>query len=231
MAGNLGHMACFSFHEQKNMSTLGEGGMITTNDPQLYERARGYKSHCARVVGESTKYLSFAKDRADKYLENLQYWYQDFDDCGYNFRMNDVTASVGICQLDKLELMNKRRNDIAELLNTGFSKMVGIKPCSVLNNVYHTYHLYPILINPKIIKMNRDQLVYKLRMDYGIKCGLHYMPLTQTSAFMNLGYSEKDSPIACEIWRNLITLPIHPRLTNDAVTYLINSIQSIVKKD
>lgn len=229
MTGNLGHMGCFSFHEQKNMSTLGEGGMITTNDPFLYERARGYKSHCARVVGESTKYLSFDKAKSEKLLQNLQFWYQDFDDCGYNFRMNDVTASVGICQLNKLNKMNARRNEIARIWNDAFQGIDGIKPCRVIENVYHTYHLYPILIDPKKIGISRDELVYRLRMNFCIKTGLHYMPLTQTEAFKNQGYNENDSPIACKIWKNLITLPIHPRLNDQAINYMIESVKSAIR--
>lgn len=230
MAGDLGHIGCFSFHEQKNMSTLGEGGMITTNDPVLYERARGYKSHCARVVGESTKYLSFDKVKSDKFLENLQFWYQDFDDCGYNFRMNDVTGSVGICQLNKLDKMNAKRNEIARTWTEAFHHIDGIKPCRVLEHVFHTYHLYPILVDPKKVGISREELVYRLRMNYGIKTGLHYMPLTQTEAFKNRGYTEKESLIASQVWKNLITLPIHPRLTDDAINYLIKSIESILRK-
>ena len=228
--GSIGAMGCFSFHEQKNMSTLGEGGMITTNDPELYERARSYKSHCARVIGESSKYLSFMPDEADNYLQQKQFWYQDFDDCGYNYRMNDVTAAVGLCQLEKLRSMNDRRNQLAQLFDSQLANLRGVSPLETIQNVYHTYHFYPIVIDPKTLSISRDELIYRLRMEKQIKTGIHYMPLVQTTAFRNLGYSEKDAPIAAEQWPNLITLPIHPRMKDEDIEYITTSIKEIIKK-
>ncbi len=110
--GNLGDIGCFSFHEQKNMSTLGEGGMVTTNDDNLYERIRGYKSHCARVIGKSAKYLTLSDEIAQEKLDSNQFWFQDFDDCGYNFRMADMPAAVGVVQLTHLDAteLPKTRN-------------------------------------------------------------------------------------------------------------------------
>ena len=228
--GSIGDLGCFSFHEQKNMSTLGEGGMITTNSHELYERARGYKSHCARVLGKSTKYLSFSKADEQEKLNNKQFWYQDFDDCGYNFRMNDVTAAVGLCQLDRIDGMNKNRNEIAQKFVDELKEIDGIKPLKMIEDVYSTYHLFPVIIDPYTLKLTREEVVFRLRMDYGIKTGTHYMPLVQSTAFKSRGYSEKDVPVACKRWKQLITLPIHPRLTEEAIDYLIKSIRIVLHK-
>jgi perosamine synthetase len=105
-AGSLGTTGCFSFHEQKNISTLGEGGMIVTNDPALFEKIALYRSHCTRVHGRSTKYCSLDET---KFPMGKRFWWQDFDDCGYNFRMTDMQAAVGIIQLKKLDTFNQRR--------------------------------------------------------------------------------------------------------------------------
>ena len=227
--GNLGDVGIFSFHEQKNMSTLGEGGMVTTNSLDIFERMRLYKSHCARVIGSSTKYLTLDNAIAEKALKEKQFWFQDFDDCGYNVRMNDVTGAVGLCQLTRIDSMNARRNEIASILDAGFTNIPGIRPLDQTAEIYHTYHLYPVKIDPKTAPITRDNLVYKLRMDYGIKTGTHYMPLVETEAFKKRGYSSQDAPLACKEWRYLITLPIHPRLTDDAVSYMITSIREAMK--
>lgn len=230
MAGNLGEIGCFSFHEQKNMSTLGEGGMVTTNDPEIYEKMRGYKSHCARVIGGSSKYLALSKDVAERAIENHQFWYQDFDDCGYNFRMNDVTATVGICQLEKLPMLNEKRREIAKNIGSELSSLSELFIPTIPSNIIHTYHLYPIFTEPKKSLISRDEFIHQLRLDYGIKCGVHYMPLVQTEAFQTKGYNKTLTPIACERWQNLVTLPIHPRMLPEHVDYLISAIKKVLKK-
>lgn len=227
MAGNLGDIACFSFHEQKNMSTLGEGGMVTTNDPKLYEIARSYKSHCARVIGKSTKYLTLSEEVTKKALDQGEFWFQDFDDCGYNFRMSDMQATVGLCQLKRLEGLNQQRREIAKKFDLAIENIKGLEPANVIPDVVHTYHLYPILLDSKT-KISRDQFIFQLRMK-GIKCGIHYMPLVQTKAFKNHGYSEKDSPIAVKQWKQLVTLPIHPRMKEEHIQYLLDNVAALLK--
>ena len=91
--GTIGATGCFSFHEQKNISTLGEGGMVLTNDDKIFERISLYRSHCTRVHGVSTKYCTLD---TEKFPVGKKFWWQDFDDCGYNFRMTDIQAAVGI---------------------------------------------------------------------------------------------------------------------------------------
>ncbi len=228
MAGNLGDIAIFSFHEQKNMSTLGEGGMVTTNNLALFERARSYKSHCARVIGKSTKYMTLPDAVAKEALANGRFWMQDFDDCGFNFRMNDMCSTVGLCQLKRLDAMNARRREIAKYLTERLSKIPGIVPTQVIDGAYHVYHLYPVLLDPVKLPVKRDQFVYKMRAEYGIKCGVHYMPLVETVAFKQKGTSAADCPVACKRWPSLVTLPIHPRLKDEHVDYMLDVIKKIV---
>ena len=140
MAGSMGVAGCFSFHEQKNMSTLGEGGMIVTDDPDLYERIALYRSHCTRVHGRSTKYCQL--DEA-KFPMGKTFWLQDFDDTGYNFRMTDIQAAVGIVQLKKLDELNQRRIDNAAYLTEALSDVPGLTVPTVMPGCKHTFHLYP----------------------------------------------------------------------------------------
>ena len=102
--GTIGATGCFSFHEQKNISTLGEGGIILTDDKDIYERISLYRSHCTRVHGNSTKYCKLDEW---KFPVGKKFWWQDFDDCGYNFRMTDIQAAVGIEQLKKVDMLNQ----------------------------------------------------------------------------------------------------------------------------
>ena len=228
MAGNLGDIAIFSFHEQKNMSTLGEGGMVTTNNPAFFERARSYKSHCARVIGKSTKYLPLPDDVARDAIAHGRFWMQDFDDCGYNFRMNDMSATVGLCQLKKLDAMNSRRWEIAKIITDHLTKMAGIVPARVIEGVHHVYHLYPIFLASSHPLITRDQFIFTMRANYGIKCGIHYMPLVQTLAFQRRGHRIKECPVACERWQHLVTLPIHPRMEAEHLDYMLNAIHQIM---
>ena len=103
--GSFGAAGCFSFHEQKNISTLGEGGIVLTNDENIFERVSLYRSHCTRVHGNSTKYCKLDEE---KFPVGKKFWWQDFDDCGYNFRMTDMQAAVGTEQLKKVDMLNQK---------------------------------------------------------------------------------------------------------------------------
>ncbi|MCL1976577.1 MAG: DegT/DnrJ/EryC1/StrS family aminotransferase [Candidatus Bathyarchaeota archaeon] len=104
-SGALGNIGVFSFHQQKNMCTLGEGGMVTTNDCTFYERVFSFRSLCCRNYGKSDKYLPID----EKYPMGKSYWKLMFDDIGYNFRMTDAQGAVGIEQLKKLDGNNAKR--------------------------------------------------------------------------------------------------------------------------
>lgn len=227
--GALGTIGCFSFHEQKNMSTLGEGGMVTTDDGDLYKRIRSYKSHCARVIGPSTKYLSFPDEIAGKALSSKQHWFQDFDDCGYNFRMADMPAAVGIVQLKRLDGLNKKRIAIARKLDDTLQQIDGLTPLSTMQGATHVYHLYPVLLDREKTGMGRDEFIHEMRAKKGVKVGVHYMPLVQTTAFTSRGHDQTECPVAVSKWPRLATLPIHPRMEDAHVDYLIDAVASTVR--
>ncbi|MEW5815744.1 MAG: DegT/DnrJ/EryC1/StrS family aminotransferase, partial [Spirochaetota bacterium] len=142
-AGSMGTTGCFSFHEQKNISTLGEGGMIITNDPEMYEQFSLYRSHCARVYGKSSKYCQLDET---KFPMGKRFWFQNFDDVGYNFRMTDIQAAVGVEQLKKLDSFNAKRIQNAAYITEGLKDVPGLILPKVMPGNKHIYHLYPILI-------------------------------------------------------------------------------------
>ncbi len=223
-AGSLGNTGCFSFHEQKNMSTLGEGGMVVTDDPVLFERIALYRSHCTRVYGKSTKYCSLDES---KFPMGKKFWWQDFDDCGYNFRMTDIQAAVGLIQLKKLDMLNQRRIDNAAYITEGLKDIPGLKLPRVMPGNKHVFHLYPIMLEPDEFGMDKEDFIYRMLHEKGIKAGMHYIPLHWTTAFRKRGYAPGQFPIADSAGKHLVTLPINPRQTQEALDYLIESIRSL----
>lgn len=222
--GTIGTTGCFSFHEQKNISTLGEGGMVVTNDKEVFERISLYRSHCTRVHGNSTKYCKLDET---EFPVGKKFWWQDFDDCGYNFRMTDIQAAVGIEQLKKVDQLNQRRIDNAAYMTENLIDVPGLTLPVVLPHNKHVFHLYPVMVDPKEFGMSKEDLIYDLLHKYGIKVGFHYIPLHYSTAFKNRGFKKGQFPNAEKLGDQLITLPINPRQTPEALEYLVKSIKAV----
>ncbi|MBI4558323.1 MAG: DegT/DnrJ/EryC1/StrS family aminotransferase [Candidatus Hydrogenedentes bacterium] len=221
-SGSMGITGCFSFHEQKNISTLGEGGMIVTSDPALFERIALYRSHCTRVYGKSTKYCSLDETKLPM---GKRFWWQDFDDTGYNFRMTDIQAAVGIEQLKKLDRFNQRRIENAAYLTKGLRDIPGLTLPTVLPGRKHVFHLYPVQIDPIEYGMTKEDFVYAMLHERGIKVGTHYIPLHWSTAFQRRGFKRGQFPVTEAVAERLVTLPINPRQAREALDYLIDSIR------
>jgi dTDP-4-amino-4,6-dideoxygalactose transaminase len=226
-AGSFGASGCFSFHEQKNISTLGEGGMVVTNDPTFFERVALYRSHCTRVYGRSTKYCSLDETRLPM---GKRFWWQDFDDCGYNFRLTDVQAAVGVIQLRKLDALNQRRIDNAGYLTAGLREVPGLTLPTIPQGCKHVFHLYPVQIDPVEYRMTKDDFVHAMYYQRGIKVGTHYTPLHYATAFQRRGFKRGQFPGAEAVSDRLVTLPINPRQTREALDYLIESIRALRRR-
>ncbi|MBU6399503.1 MAG: DegT/DnrJ/EryC1/StrS family aminotransferase [Verrucomicrobia bacterium] len=226
-AGSFGVTGCFSFHEQKNISTLGEGGMVVTNDPAVFERVALYRSHCTRVYGRSTKYC--ALDEA-KFPMGRRFWWQDFDDCGYNFRMTDVQGAVGVVQLRKLDALNQRRRDHAAYLSAGLRDVPGLTLPVVAPERTHVFHLYPVQIDSAEFGLTRDEFVHAMLHERGVKVGTHYTPLHCTTAFQRRGFKRGQFPVAESVAERLVTLPLNPRQSREALDYLIQSVRALRRR-
>lgn len=225
-AGSMGVTGCFSFHEQKNISTLGEGGMVVTDDAEIFERIALYRSHCTRVYGESTKYCRLDEEA---FPMGKRFWWQDFDDCGYNFRMTDIQAAVGTEQLKKLDRLNQRRIDNAAWITEGLLDVPGITLPTTLDGVKHVYHLYPVRIDSEVYGMGKDDFIHTMLNERGVKVGTHYIPLHWSTAFQKRGYRRGQYPVAEALAKSLVTLPINPRQSREALDYLIKSVRALAK--
>lgn len=223
-AGSIGKTGCFSFHEQKNISTLGEGGIIVTDDAEVFERIALYRSHCTRVHGKSTKYCKL--DEA-KFPVGKKFWWQDFDDCGYNFRMTDIQAAVGIEQLKKVDMLNERRINNATYITESLKEIPGLTLPVVKSYNKHVFHLYPVMIDAKEFGMSKEDFIYDMLHKFGIKVGFNYIPLHYSTAFKNRGYKKGQFPNAEKLGDQMVTLPINPRQTEEALAYLVDSIKKV----
>lgn len=232
LCGNIGDIGIFSFHQQKNMVTLGEGGMVVTNNSKLRELLIGYRSLCAKSYDPKGKYLQI--DPIKNPMDH-RYWMMDFADHGHNFRMLDMQAAVGRVQLSKVLHFNAKRSHVAKMLYEGLvNTHVGLIPadidCNYNNNndkFVHSWHLYHVLITDHF-PLSKEKFMWTLLNNYGIKAWNHYSPMHLASSYRSNGLGKVgDCPTAEYLFEQYVSLPVHPRLTDEAVLYMINAIKEI----
>ncbi len=222
-AGALGTMGVFSFHQQKNMCTLGEGGMVTTDSREAYEKVLSYRSLCCRIYGGSDKYLPI--DEA-KHPMGKEYWRLQFDDFGYNFRMTDAQAAVGLAQLAKLDSFNATRIALAGKLTERLAGVPGIALPWVDPKGRHIFHFYVLQLE-KGHPLSKAEMMWELYYGKGIKAWNHYMPIHLTEPYRAMGHREGECPVAEQAHERFLSLPIHPRLTDEAISYMAGCVAEL----
>ena len=222
-AGTLGDIAVFSFHQQKNMVTLGEGGMVTTGSRKLYERMLSHRSLCCLTYDPKGKYLPI--DEAAQPM-GKRYWYLDFDEIGFNYRMTDAQAAVGLVQLKKLDSHNAKRIEIAQKYTCGFRGLAGLELPYVQPEYKHVYHVYALLVEPEF-RLNKEDFMWEMYTAKRIKVWSHYMPIHLTTAYRKLGHGPGECPVAEELFGKYVSLPIHPRMTEESIQYVIRSVREL----
>ena len=197
-AGLRGEIACWSFQAVKNLA-VGDGGMLTTNNKAYYERAK------------SLRWLGITKDTWARDKNAGYNWEYDVNVIGDKSHMNDINASIGLVQLERLEEMNNHREIITQRYRTGLASSPWIKLPIWQGN--SSLHLFSIQCEC------RDELMEYLRIR-GISTGVHYKPINLYSC-----YGPRQScPVAERVWKNLLSLPIHPNLSLDDVEYIVEAI-------
>jgi len=222
-AGTLGDIGVFSFHQQKNMVTLGEGGMITTSRKDLYERMLSFRSLCCLTYDPKGKYLPIDETKQPM---GKRYWYLDFDEVGFNFRMTDIQAAVGLVQLSKLDGFNARRIEIANLYCGRLRGIPGLTLPYVSPDVKHVFHIYCVLVEPEF-RLNKEDFMWEMYTGKRIKVWSHYMPIHLTTAYRKVGHGEGECPIAEGLYHKYVSLPIHPRMIDETVSYVTDSIREL----
>jgi perosamine synthetase len=222
-AGSLGDIAVFSFHQQKNMVTLGEGGLITTSDKSLYERMLSHRSLCCLTYDPKGKYLPL-----DESIHPMgkRYWYLDFEEIGSNYRMTDVQAAVGLVQHRKLESLNQRRIQIAKRYSEGLRGIKGLTLPFVSPENKHVFHIYCLLLEDSF-PLSKEDFMWELYTSKKIKAWSHYMPIHLTTVYRKMGHQPGECPVAEKLFEKYVSIPIHPRLTDEVVEYVIDCIKEL----
>ncbi len=201
-AGSFG-TGCFSFYATKNMTT-GEGGMITTDDDAAAARARLHINH-----GMSVRYRH----------ETL----------GYNFRMTDLAATLGIAQLKQLDAFNARRVETAQFYNAHFAALRGLLPPRALPNRTHVFHQYTLRVLPEF-SLTRDALFAELQAR-GIGCGIYYpLPAHQQASVRASAWAQVHLPRADEFSQQVLALPVHPLVSNDDRALIVETIRALARQ-
>ena len=218
--GSLADMTIFSFHPVKHITT-GEGGMITTDDTELAERIRLFRSHGITRDPKCFSSLTFdTRPPASDFS-----WFYEMVDLGYNYRITDFQCALGISQFHKLPKFLKRRREIAVLYDEAFASFSGITPLAVCKDVLHAYHLYVIRIDSNVLGIDRATLFTKLRKK-GISVNVHYIPI-----HLHPFYREKFHtclglcPVAEAAYEQIISLPMFPGLSEEQLAYIIEEIK------
>jgi perosamine synthetase len=213
MIGTIGHMTCFSFYATKTITT-GEGGMITTANPEFAHRLRILALH------------GISRDAWNRYTAKGT-WRYDILETGYKYNLTDVQAALGLAQLTKAEELRMRRAAIAAQYSQALCSMDAFSPPPEPNDPSHAWHLYVLRVNPAALRIGRDQVIEELKTR-GIGTSVHFIPLHLHSLYQkHLGYRNGQFPRAEQHFENAISLPLFPSMTADDVSRVVSVLKEV----
>lgn len=192
-------MTVFSFHPVKTITTA-EGGAVLTNNKELYDKLCAFRAHGMHKDGEM-----------------VDTWEYEMRELGYNYRMTDVQASLGISQLKRLDSFKKRRREIVDFYN----KELNIPHLVEKDFSNACFHLYPILVEDR-------KKIYFAAREKGLYLQVHYIPVHTQPYYRNLGYNWGDFPHAEEYYKHCISLPLYPELSDEDLVEIAKRIKEIL---
>ena len=207
--GSLALLSAFSFHPVKHITT-GEGGMITTNNPNLADKMRLFRNH------------GITTDHRQRDAQGS--WFYEMVDLGYNYRITDFQCALGMSQLKKLSKWIERRREIAHRYDEAFQNVPRVKPLFVQGESFHAYHLYVVRLDLDGTGLNRSTIFRKLRDD-GIAVNVHYIPVHLHPYYQKRFHTK---PGLCSIaeaaYEQIISLPMYPALSDKEQNYVIKCL-------
>ena len=207
--GGISPVTCFSFHPRKSIST-GEGGLITTDDDAIVARARLLRSHGASVS-------DLARHNASSVV------IEDYLEVGYNYRMTDIQAAIGLEQLKKTDTILERRQALAKQYGQLLQGVQGVTPPYVPPYAKHTYQSYAIRIDPRIA--SRDD-VMKRMLERGVATRRGVMAIHESSAYKNAPEGQINLPVTEAATRETLLLPIYTTLADNEQEYVVETLKS-----
>ena len=201
--GNYSDIGVFSFHPVKHIA-CGEGGMLTTNSKELYDKLMLLRTH------------GITKENMD---ENHGNWYYEMIELGFNYRLTDFQSALGITQLAKNKKGVDRRNEIAETYEKAFDGKIKFQ--DLPNGTYNAHHLF-------IIEVENRKELYDFLHSNGILAQIHYVPVHTMPYYKSIGYSEADLRNAEKYYSKCISLPMYPALSNEEQNFVIEQVNHFV---
>ena len=217
-------LTVFSFHPVKSITT-GEGGMVTTNNEDLYSRLLKLRSHGIQKNQELIKNSALSRTND---IPNI--WYYEMDTLGYHYRITDIQAALGYSQMHKLDKFMRKRRAIALRYDKMISKMGYISAFQANTRLNSANHLYPIKIDFEKIKISRNELMKKLRSK-GIITQVHYIPIPLQPYYEALGYQCDILPNALNYYFHTLSLPIYPKLTRFKQRSVLRNLRLIMENN
>jgi dTDP-4-amino-4,6-dideoxygalactose transaminase len=212
--GNIGHLTAFSFYATKNL-TVGEGGMVTTNDGALAERIRSLSLH------------GLNRDAWKRY-SSVGNWYYEVHHLGFKCNLSDIQSAIGLHQLAKLDRFIEARQRIVERYDEAFQDLdaVRIPPKGASR---HAWHLYVIRVRQELLKNNRAEIISRLA-EAGIGASVHFIPVHLHPYFRDtFGWKMGDFPRAEETYEGAISLPLYPQLeSNGTLAHIIDTVRKTI---
>ena len=201
-------MTVFSFHPVKTI-TCGEGGAITTNNRELYEKLLLLRSH-----GITKQEMT----------QNPGPWYYEMKSLGYNYRLSDIHAALGCSQLDKLSFFKERRREIVEKYNNFLGDFDWLKTPFERSGVDSCFHLYVLQVDFEKIGMSREVVMNRLKSE-NIGTQVHYIPLYRQPYYRkNYNFNKYDYPQAEQFYERALSIPLFPKMKDEEVDFVIEKI-------
>ena len=212
--GSLADMTCFSFHPVKTV-TAGEGGAITTNDPELYR-----KLHLASQHG-------IVRNPAEMVEEPEGPWVYEMQELGFNYRMTDFQAALLISQLNKLDKFSARRKEIVNKYNEAFKDIPELFIQKEIPESDTTRHLYIIQLKLDKLTCTRRQFFDALAAE-NVQPQVHYVPVYYFPFYEKRGYKKGLCPVAEDIYKGIMSIPLYPMMTDEDVDDVIKAVKKVV---
>jgi dTDP-4-amino-4,6-dideoxygalactose transaminase len=210
--GTIGDTTCFSFYATKNM-TSGEGGAVATEDDKVADEMRLMRLH------------GMSKNAWKRYAEGGS-WYYEISGAGWNYVMTDIQAAIGMHQLKKLDRFIAERRKLAKIYNEEFGKVDGLITPYEMPDAFHSYYLYPLLVEKK--RLDRNKLIEGLNKR-GIGTSVHFIPIHLQPYYQkNFGYKKGDFPNAEWVYEREVSLPLFPGMREEDVMRVVKAVKEIL---
>jgi dTDP-4-amino-4,6-dideoxygalactose transaminase len=214
LIGSHGNPVAYSFYATKNLTTA-EGGMLVA-DPALIDRARVVSLH------------GMSSNASDRYSKAGS-WFYEVEQPGFKYNMTDIQASLGLVQLRRLSALQQRREEVVAQYQAAFGKHDALEVPVERAEVDHAWHLYVLRLRPDALTIGRDQFIEELKAR-NIGVSVHFIPVHLHPFYRNkYGFAPNDFPVAFGNYQRMLSLPLHPRLTDSDVADVTQAVLDIAQ--